>query len=289
MAKGGNWQRQALRLTVGCSTSPLAPLLVAMLLQTLCLPANGQSLLGVGHDPLAFVSVNPVTGTLTQIGSLPADAEVSRAGAVDPAAHRVYVGYETQSGNALGTFDSQTGALLASSPLDFRLDLLVFEGSTSTLLGVGHDPLAFVSVNPVTGALMQIGSLPADAEVARAGAVDPAAHRVYVGYETQSGNALGTFDSQTGALLASSPLDFRLDLLVFTSTQQVTQPGDANCDGRIDVDDVKATVTALFDPTARVSCDADCNGDDAVSAPDITCVVEQLRRQSQGLKRWNLD
>jgi hypothetical protein len=267
MAKGGSGQGQA-------SGPALAVVLAGVLLQTLCLRANGQSLLGIGHDPLAFVSVNPVTGALTQIGSLPPDAVVARAGAVDPAAHRVYVGYETQSANALATFDTQTGALLTSSPLSFRLDVLVFEGTTSTFFGVGHDPLAFVSVNPVTGALTRIGSLPPDAVVARAGAVDPAAHRVYVGYQTQSANALATFDTQTGALLASASISFRLDLLVFEGSTPI--PGDANCNGRFDGDDVTATVTAVFDPIARALCDADCNQDGAVTAADMTCVVELL-------------
>lgn len=61
-----------------------------------------------------------------------------------------------------------------------------------------------------------------------------------------------------------------------TPTQQVTFPGDANCNSRLDADDAAATVTAVFDPVARALCDADCNQDDAVTATDMTCVVKVL-------------
>ncbi len=61
-----------------------------------------------------------------------------------------------------------------------------------------------------------------------------------------------------------------------TPTQHVTFPGDANCNSRLDTDDVTATVTAVFDPIARALCDADCNQDDVVTAADMTCVVTLL-------------
>jgi hypothetical protein len=98
MAGSGNGKGQVSRLNVGHPRPAFVPLLAVVLLQTLWLPllANGQSLFGVGHDPLAFVRVNPGTGALTQIANLPPDAEVARAGAIDPGTHRVFVGLDTK-------------------------------------------------------------------------------------------------------------------------------------------------------------------------------------------------
>jgi hypothetical protein len=61
-----------------------------------------------------------------------------------------------------------------------------------------------------------------------------------------------------------------------TPTQQVTFPGDADCNGVLDESDVAATCTAISDPIARAKCDADCNQDGSVTATDVTCVVKLL-------------
>jgi len=52
--------------------------------------------------------------------------------------------------------------------------------------------------------------------------------------------------------------------------------GDADCNHVLDDADPTAACTAMFDPTARAECDADCNQDGAVNAADVTCVVMQL-------------
>ncbi len=53
-------------------------------------------------------------------------------------------------------------------------------------------------------------------------------------------------------------------------------PGDANCNGHLDASDPTAACTAIFDVIARASCDADCNGDGAVSAADVSCVAMRV-------------
>ena len=66
-----------------------------------------------------------------------------------------------------------------------------------------------------------------------------------------------------------------------TPTQEVTFPGDADCNNQLNADDVAATETALFDPIARALCAADCNQDGRVTAADLTCVVKLLSSPSQ--------
>ncbi len=53
-----------------------------------------------------------------------------------------------------------------------------------------------------------------------------------------------------------------------------TLPGDADCDGDLDGDDVSAVVAAIFDET---SCPgADANGDGRVTAADLTAVIRSF-------------
>jgi len=61
-----------------------------------------------------------------------------------------------------------------------------------------------------------------------------------------------------------------------TPTQKATSPGDADCNEQLDMRDVAATVTAIFDSIARALCDADCNQDETVTSADVTCVVKRL-------------
>ena len=61
-----------------------------------------------------------------------------------------------------------------------------------------------------------------------------------------------------------------------TPTPIPTILGDANCNGMLDVADVAATCTAVFDATARAQCAADCNQDGSVTAADVTCVAARL-------------
>jgi subtilisin family serine protease len=53
--------------------------------------------------------------------------------------------------------------------------------------------------------------------------------------------------------------------------------GDANCDGRLDSQDIAAAVTALFDGTALVRCiSADSDGDGTVRANDLVVILREL-------------
>ena len=61
-----------------------------------------------------------------------------------------------------------------------------------------------------------------------------------------------------------------------TPTSQGPLRGDADCNQVLDAADVIATSTAMFDPLARATCDADCNRDGSVTAADLICVLELL-------------
>jgi len=53
--------------------------------------------------------------------------------------------------------------------------------------------------------------------------------------------------------------------------------GDADCNGAVNVADLPALVTKIFDPSAHNQCNgADANGDELTSAADLTASVEIL-------------
>ena len=58
-----------------------------------------------------------------------------------------------------------------------------------------------------------------------------------------------------------------------------TQPeGDADCDGKIGVDDIAAMISALFTPNARQLCvSADADDDGQVKVNDLLALILKLR------------
>jgi hypothetical protein len=61
-------------------------------------------------------------------------------------------------------------------------------------------------------------------------------------------------------------------------TVAANDPGDTNCDGRIDREDHHAVMAMLFTRTA--TCNADCNRDGEVSGADLVCVTRRRLIQS---------
>jgi DNA-binding beta-propeller fold protein YncE/mono/diheme cytochrome c family protein len=59
-----------------------------------------------------------------------------------------------------------------------------------------------------------------------------------------------------------------------TPTPRADHPGDANCDDTVDLTDVRATCTALFDRRLARHCGTDCNGDGQATAADLSCALE---------------
>jgi hypothetical protein len=55
-----------------------------------------------------------------------------------------------------------------------------------------------------------------------------------------------------------------------------TVPGDADCDGTLTLHDIEATLGVVFGTPAK--CSADCNGDGAVTAADLGCLVLDISR-----------
>jgi hypothetical protein len=55
------------------------------------------------------------------------------------------------------------------------------------------------------------------------------------------------------------------------TTPVIHDPGDTNCDGALDRDDLRAVVASIF--TRAETCNADCNRDGQVSGPDLVCVT----------------
>jgi hypothetical protein len=48
-------------------------------------------------------------------------------------------------------------------------------------------------------------------------------------------------------------------------------PADANCDGRLDVQDQRAVIASIF--TRAATCNADCNRDGEVTGTDLVCIT----------------
>jgi len=61
-----------------------------------------------------------------------------------------------------------------------------------------------------------------------------------------------------------------------TPTRAPLLPGDANCDALLTSQDVRQASIVIFDSSANLDCDADCNQDGIVSAADVLCVMESL-------------
>ena len=67
-----------------------------------------------------------------------------------------------------------------------------------------------------------------------------------------------------------------------TSTATPTPlPGDADCNGMLDVGDIAAMCTAAFNVPTTPPCGADCNGDGVVTAADLTCLAKFLAASFQ--------
>ena len=72
--------------------------------------------------------------------------------------------------------------------------------------------------------------------------------------------------------------------LMPTPTPTLTQPivtptgtpGDVDCDGELTLQDIEATIGAVFGEPAK--CPADCNGDGAVTSADVGCVAACISR-----------
>jgi hypothetical protein len=62
-----------------------------------------------------------------------------------------------------------------------------------------------------------------------------------------------------------------------TATQIQGTPGDADCDGNVDAGDADLAARSVFDRDALSRCSGvDCDGDLAVTAADVPCVVLRL-------------
>jgi hypothetical protein len=53
-------------------------------------------------------------------------------------------------------------------------------------------------------------------------------------------------------------------------------PGDADCSGTLDIDDIAAMCSAAFNVPTAPPCGADCNDDGVVTAADLTCLSRSL-------------
>jgi hypothetical protein len=69
-----------------------------------------------------------------------------------------------------------------------------------------------------------------------------------------------------------------VDVRDITLVIQDTQPeGDANCDGIVGVDDIRAMVDALFDAKSRAQCvTVDTNADGQVAVNDLVALIKKL-------------
>ena len=94
--------------------------------------------------------------------------------------------------------------------------------------------------------------------------------------------------TSTPTLVSLTPTTTTNPTLTVRSTPPATStvmptllPGDADCDGRLNLGDTAAMCSAAFNVPTAPPCGADCNGDGVVTAADVTCLVKLLTASSQ--------
>ena len=78
--------------------------------------------------------------------------------------------------------------------------------------------------------------------------------------------------SHNGLLVVQiAPTDTPAPTATMPPTTPVIERGDANCDGRVDHDDLRAVVAVIF--TRAETCNADCNRDGSINGADLVCIT----------------
>jgi len=107
----------------------------------------------------ALFSVDPATGTKTQIGTVSTNAGTTAGLAYDPASNTVFL--TSTNNDSLYTLDLATGnaTLVGSYGVSVVMHGLEWDSSTGTLYGASSSPNSFYSISTSTGAATLLGSI----------------------------------------------------------------------------------------------------------------------------------
>ena len=176
------------------------------------------TILGIqGSTNRQLVSIDPTTGTITNIGSaVSIHSSVSGTDAIDPTNNRFFMIANTSAGSDSQLFilNTQTGALLGSPTLtgtsSSAIQALQYNTTNGVLYGIqGSTNRQLVSIDPTTGTITNIGSaISIHSSVSSTDAIDPTNNRFFMIANTSAGSDSQLFilNTQTGALLGSPTL-----------------------------------------------------------------------------------
>jgi hypothetical protein len=162
-----------------------------------------------GHTYLGqLVSVDPGTGAVTSVGSVPASLTYIRLSALDSAGHRYFF---LDDNFTLFELNTQTGSQVGG-PFSIPLVLagLKFDPPSGKLFGNTYPGGTLVSIDPANGTVTTVGSVPGGGSLIAQpwiAALDSAGHRYFFVDFTPTLYVLNTL---TGAQIAALPLSVAL-------------------------------------------------------------------------------
>ncbi len=207
-----------------------------------------------------LLSVDPGTGTVTTVGSVPNSGSFSAPfvplSALDVAGHR-YFFPEASATSPLASailheLDTQTGAQIAAVALSIQPVLagLKFDSSSGKLFGhafVGGAEV-LLSIDPTSGTVTTVGTVPNSASLsvqAAIAALDPASHKYFFVDFTP---ALYELDTRTGAQIAVLPLSTALFPAMPAATEFDPSTGKLFCHGYVGSFPTGAEALLSIDP-----------------------------------------
>jgi hypothetical protein len=177
-------------------------------------PSSGDQLYALAWDPNAeiehVITIDAGNGTVTSVGQLPSQYMMFADCVFDPAAGRIY---QSSPPDVVLAIDPATAAVLTATATSLPTDLIGFfaggVNGAGEVLGhawdTGLSREHIVKLDPVTGTVTSLGTLP-PAHTAFTGALyDHAADRLYTFSNQGTDISILTFEAN-GSYLGASPL-----------------------------------------------------------------------------------